>query len=500
MSKDVLSKIREIDEDVANILTDGGVTNEDMKDICYEALGELIPTPGIKGILLRSKIWKVLSSEFHEEKSVEYSEKKSDFSVSLPGSSTSEFRTREWVSQAKSPKYTVYQDKDVSNASNSGQIPSELRHRIIRGTVNNMISIAHNSPWNRLPTNDEIMEMAKSVVITYPSLKDQETKHGLIYKQLKKRMYNVRGSKKKTKKSSKTDDGFSGGAEELESGAQTQTKIDVFRVDKETDRETDTDDSLLIYEPDNKGMMERHYNALFKECGKSKPSVAIINSYLNKEFVARRAWLTETSAESRCSQLLTKYPCFKDHVEIIEEVRRILGIGEGKARESFLKKCLASLSKEKDSIVYFGMSKKNTSPPSGSKITHILTNLSTIFVGNKSTKMCADLVDNLKDHEDPETWASRRSGNVPVLLLTKEMSYIVVGRAIVATMEITKLDEALVTFLATFYLLDIDYPKAQEVGLTILQQLVLGDTSTPVHLAKAVELSLVDYNKFKSSN
>ncbi|XP_033103376.1 uncharacterized protein LOC117106135 [Anneissia japonica] len=40
--------------------SDGGVTNEDLKDLYYEALGELIPTQCIKGILVRStgkKIW-----------------------------------------------------------------------------------------------------------------------------------------------------------------------------------------------------------------------------------------------------------------------------------------------------------------------------------------------------------------------------------------------------------------------------------------------------------
>ena len=79
------------------------------------------------------------------------------------------------VSQVRSPQYKLYQDSDIDTAAKSGSIPVELRHRIIRGTIHNMISTALNSLWNRLPTTNEVMEMAKSLVIAYPLLSDPVT-------------------------------------------------------------------------------------------------------------------------------------------------------------------------------------------------------------------------------------------------------------------------------------------------------------------------------------
>ncbi|XP_033125439.1 uncharacterized protein LOC117123570 [Anneissia japonica] len=139
---------------------------------------------------------------------------------------------------------------------------------------------------------------------------------------------------------------------------------------------------------------------------------------------------------------------------------------------------------------YYGMTKRNTAPPTkpttDAKITHIFTNMSQIFSGKK-TKKVTDLLEILKDHEDPENWVSRRSGNVPVLLLDATNSYVVVGRTILTTVEISKLDEALLAFLGAFYLLDFDYPKSHEIGLSVLQCLILLDKETPADLLKTVE-------------
>ena len=61
---------------------------------------------------------------------------------------------------------------------------------------------------------------------------------------------------------------------------------------------------------DGKEVMERHYSGLKKK----KPSP--VNLYLNKEFSARRDWLSDVSAGERVEKLLEAYSCFKDHVEV----------------------------------------------------------------------------------------------------------------------------------------------------------------------------------------
>ena len=75
--------------------------------------------------------------------------------------------------------------------------------------------------------------------------------------------------------------------------------------------------STFLDDPtDGKEVMRRHYNALIKETEKKKPNPAVVNSYLNKEFSARRSWLQGVSAGERVEKLLDVYPCFKDHVEV----------------------------------------------------------------------------------------------------------------------------------------------------------------------------------------
>ena len=48
----------------------------------------------------------------------------------------------------------------------------ELRHRLIRCTMSNMVAAAFLPPFNRRPYNNEILEMAKSLLLKYPCLKD----------------------------------------------------------------------------------------------------------------------------------------------------------------------------------------------------------------------------------------------------------------------------------------------------------------------------------------
>ena len=73
------------------------------------------------------------------------------------------------------PEYTIYADAEIISGSKAGSISTEVRHRLIRGTMHNMI--ASCASFNRLPYVSEIEEMAKSLVITYPCLRDAETGH-----------------------------------------------------------------------------------------------------------------------------------------------------------------------------------------------------------------------------------------------------------------------------------------------------------------------------------
>jgi hypothetical protein len=76
-------------------------------------------------------------------------------------------------------------------------------------------------------------------------------------------------------------------------------------------------------------------------------------------------------------------------------------------------------------------------------------------------------------------WCTKKGGNVPALLMDKEHSYVIVGRSILFKVPVNQLPEAVVAFLAAFYLLDIDYFKCHEIGMNVLQYCVFEDMNVP---------------------
>ena len=72
------------------------------------------------------------------------------------------------TSQLKVPEYRIYHDEAVTAAADSGKIPTELVHRLVRGTIHCMNSISYVHPFNRCPSSGELEEMAKSITHEYP--------------------------------------------------------------------------------------------------------------------------------------------------------------------------------------------------------------------------------------------------------------------------------------------------------------------------------------------
>ena len=76
--------------------------------------------------------------------------------------------------QLERPEYTIYADAQIISGSKAESISTEVRHRLTK-TMHN--TIASCASFNRLPYVSKIEEMAKSLVITYPCLRDAETGH-----------------------------------------------------------------------------------------------------------------------------------------------------------------------------------------------------------------------------------------------------------------------------------------------------------------------------------
>ncbi len=59
------------------------------------------------------------------------------------------------------------------------------------------------------------------------------------------------------------------------------------------------------------------------------------------------------------------------------------------------------------------------------------------------------------------------------------------------------LGEAIIVLLSTFYLMDLDYPRAQEMGLSVLQYVVFKDTNVPLDISCQFKTAIESYNNFK---
>jgi len=70
--------------------------------------------------------------------------------------------------------YTLYTDGHFKKALDDGDIPPEIYQKFIRDTVTCMYALSSQQPFNRWPAGKELEEMAKSICLEYPQLKNQQ--------------------------------------------------------------------------------------------------------------------------------------------------------------------------------------------------------------------------------------------------------------------------------------------------------------------------------------
>ena len=80
---------------------------------------------------------------------------------------------RSWI-------YILYSDPANRVAAQQVNLNKFMSERLIKGTMNNMVSASSSRPLNRFPKSAEVEEMAKSLVIAYLCLRDDNTGHASI--------------------------------------------------------------------------------------------------------------------------------------------------------------------------------------------------------------------------------------------------------------------------------------------------------------------------------
>ena len=76
----------------------------------------------------------------------------------------------------KAPKYQVYRDFDLEATSKIGSIAEDLVYRLVRATIHSMVAVAFEE-CNRKPSDKGLEEMAKSIILVYPRMRDPKAIH-----------------------------------------------------------------------------------------------------------------------------------------------------------------------------------------------------------------------------------------------------------------------------------------------------------------------------------
>ncbi|XP_066931758.1 serine-rich adhesin for platelets-like [Clytia hemisphaerica] len=88
------------------------------------------------------------------------------------------------------PRFVIYKDVELTNTENAGGLNKSQSERLIRTTVTTMQAELTRSHRLRTPSEEELTEMAKALVIQYPSMRDDLQSHETCLERLQKRVYN----------------------------------------------------------------------------------------------------------------------------------------------------------------------------------------------------------------------------------------------------------------------------------------------------------------------
>uniref|UniRef100_A0AAV2LU40 Uncharacterized protein n=1 Tax=Knipowitschia caucasica TaxID=637954 RepID=A0AAV2LU40_KNICA len=462
-----------------------------MGTLSREDLNDLFPGP--ENFIRRKAVWQVCQSHsVFDEGSLQEAFNLTDSCTknhSQPKASTPEkaasfnYRSPAKVVKLLSPDYVLYVDTDVAKErkkyfelakigkEGDFKMNRDLRCRLIRNTMTSMIAILRATGCEeskKYPDKPEIILMAKRMVQYYPMLEDRDARSPwtTVYKQLYKRLQNMRSPQKSTpgkprnapekpstiscpREPVEIDPGESTimegvGPEPLRlSRATTFVEQHVFGDNLPEDNGTavrNLDTDLNTPEDSNSpptsspAVLAKHYKTLQTLFQKKNPNPETISHLLDLEFTARRAFMDSNTVpeESRHIVILDAYPCFKNIEHVMDELRRILDSNNSR----YLSETRARWRDFCQKVQFLGVWKKILKPPMGMDEVHqaveVLRILPSLFPSAsappKKLKDASEaLLHVLQDKEDPNTYLKKRPLSSPVLLLSPSNCLVAIG-------------------------------------------------------------------------
>ncbi|XP_056463623.1 uncharacterized protein LOC130403265 isoform X2 [Gadus chalcogrammus] len=534
-----------LDRVAKDILTAANVDMEALKMLSREELRDLFPGPD--HFLRRKSIWDLC----HPVEKASCSSSAASIEVSngtecaatgtSSGGSDSKEEEKSWGTTYRtltlpSPQYVIYTDSELENVKSyffqlkrfgragECELSKELTCRLIRNTITNMVSAvrALHCEEKQYPSKEDLVAMAKRLVIYYPMLSDKldiQRPWIEVYKRLQKRIHNVRSPKKsqggtpargerkrklKYTDADDTDDSTTSTILYTASPSSTPSTPEVHTPPSTLPEvhtpSTGTPVKYAAVGHDSRMSQARHYRHLQEMCRKNKQNQDDVSQLLELEFEGRRQFIdSETLKEAdRPGKILEAYSCFKNIDHVLEELRRIVA----KDNVHYVKELKERWADYRTKLSFYGVYKKVLKPPMGLPAAiDLIISLPDMFPSGypapkKLSSPSEALIHVLRPTEAPEMYLRRRPLATPFILVGEEDCFLCAGNAPVVSFDRSSLAESVLYVMAYYYAFRMTYPKCVSSVLLFLQTEVLGDAIHEKDQTAAFKRAKADWQAF----
>ncbi|XP_076853654.1 uncharacterized protein LOC143508959 [Brachyhypopomus gauderio] len=348
-----------LDEISTATLKAANITEAQLAELTRDDIRDLLPGP--KHFFRRKAIWSVAHQEEESSNLGTSRAKVTEPSTSCssgPSVSISSTPSPSKIMKTPSLEYVLYTDSELEQARKhyfeqqlAGKeqecvLSKELRCRLIRKTVTNMISVLRATVDDfAYPSKHDIIAMARRLVEYFPMLRDRSVfckfEWETVTRLLMKRLENVRTPRKsRSSEKNKSSSGMNKNTakrQHLEFGSGSMDNLSSMSADEcdadssgsivlnkspfrsSTPETSEQDEGSDQNGQDSQQTQARHYRT-FQEIYKTKkPNKSAVSQLLDLEFQSRRAFIDADvmKEQDRPTKIFEAYPCFKeiDHLE-----------------------------------------------------------------------------------------------------------------------------------------------------------------------------------------
>ncbi|XP_036000600.1 uncharacterized protein LOC118567312 [Fundulus heteroclitus] len=540
------SNMEKLDCVAKDILTAANIDMEALKMLSREELRDLFPGPD--HFLRRKSIWDLCHpvEKASCSSSAAFIEVSNGTEFAATGTSSEGGDSKEEEKSGgttyrtltlPSPQYVIYTDSELENVKSyffqlkrlgrgaECELSKELTCRLIRNTITNMMSAvrALHCEEKQYPSKEDLVAMAKRLVIYYPMLSDKldiQRPWIEVFKRLQKRIHNVRSPKKsqggtpargKRKlqylDADDTDDSTTSTILLSASSSSTPSTPEVHTspatLPEVHSPSTSTPVKAKAVGHDSRMAQARHYRHLQEICRKNKQNQDDVSQLLDLEFEGRRQFIdSETLKEAdRPGKILEAYSCFKNIDHVLEELRRIVA----KDNVHYVKELKERWADYRTKLSFYGVYKKVLKPPVGlpadEQAIDLIISLADMFPSGypapkKMSSPSEALIHVLQPTEAPDVYLRRRPLATPFILVGEEDCFLCAGNAPVVSFGRSRLAESVLYVMAYYYAFHMTYPKCVSSVLLFLQTEVLGDAIHEKDQTAAFKRAKADWQTF----